>query len=225
MADNKVIRFYAVDSYPWGYRADGEDKGIIVDWGKAIMSYAELPIEITLAPLSRILADMSTGRADATIHFADDRFMKVSVLAGSTPAQRSGFITLRGNPIGSMEDLYGKVVCQNLGSIYGEAYDSEKRISRLYIGSYTQIIKLVYRKRCDAGVGLIRGLFTKIQALNLPKDTFDNPLYIDQELSGGLLLSKSTIDQKTAGHLKRVMRSLHARNEFERIQERYFTSD
>jgi len=216
----KTIKFYLDDFNPLAYEKDGEIKGVLVEWAKLIENKSNISFEIVLAPTARMVKSFEYGDADISIQAKIDDLFQYVIPIAEIPSYPASTFSLKENRIESLEDLYGKTVCVLRGSTYGEAFDNNKQIIKYHVPTYRQIIQMVMKKRCFAGVAVMKGLEFRLQALGYHIEQFAQPFPV-HPVPLYLVISKKNTDEKFIPIIVKAVEELKDQGAFKKVVDNY----
>ncbi len=147
-------RFASIEFEPFGYVEDGSIKGIIPDIAKAIADEADIQINITLLPYSRMVNYIKNGNADFAIFSRnsdnDDEVDYISLLF----VQNVILLTKKGSPLLSHKDIYEPSKIQTIGYLRGTNFCPEilldDKLSTYELKDFTQGLKMLNSNRISA---------------------------------------------------------------------------
>jgi polar amino acid transport system substrate-binding protein len=216
-----TLAFFLDDFKPIAYREDGIYKGVLVEWVKLIANELNIEYSIALVPTARIYQSFNeNGSLHASILALTPQLSKVTSAIVNLPSYPVAILTLKENPILSLNDLHDKTVCQVRGTTYGLKYDNASEILKYNVLTYTQIIKMVSKKRCFAGIGVLGGLENIIEHLDYPLSSFSQPFVI-YELPLTLVMPKNSFDADFTSRIKNAVLKLKNTLEFKKIVNQY----
>lgn len=216
----KTIRFYLDDVNPYAYEKDGELKGVLVEWVELIAEKSNLSFDISLVPTARILMAFELGYVDMSIQTKVDDLFQHALPIAEIPSYSAATFSLKENVIKSLDTLNGKTVCLLLGSSYGKDFDNNKQIVKYYVSTYRQIIQMVIRKRCFAGVGVTKGLEFRLKALGYHPEQFAQPFDVHL-VPLYVIVSNKKADAKFIPLIKKVVNELKKQGAFKAIVANY----
>jgi hypothetical protein len=209
--------FYLDDFKPIAYLENGIHKGILVEWIELITDELKIPYTIALAPTARIYESFNkNSEVDASIQVLTPQLRQVTFPVVSLPSYPVAIFTLKENTIYSIADLHDKTICQVRGATYGSRYDTDTKILKHKVSTYTQIIEMVIRKRCFAGVGVIVPLEIIMKSLDYSLSTFSKPMII-YELPLTLIISKDRFDEDFISKMRNAVLKLKSEQAFQKI--------
>jgi len=146
--------FASIEYEPFGYVEDGAIKGIIPDIARAIADEANIQINITLLPYSRVVNYTKNGNADFAIFSRnsdnDAEVDYVSLLF----KQNVILLTKKGNPIRSHKEIYDPDKVASIGYLRGTNFCpkilEDDRLSTYELKDFTQGLKMLNSNRISA---------------------------------------------------------------------------
>lgn len=213
--------FYLDDFKPVAYLENGIHKGILVEWVELITKELKIPYTIALVPTARIYKSFKVNSdVDASIQVLTSALRKVTFPVVNLPSYPVAIFTLKKNPIYSIADLHDKIICQVRGATYGSKYDTDSQILKYNLSTYTQIIEMIIKKRCFAGVGVIVALEKLMESLDYPLSSFSKSIII-YELPLTLIISKNRFNKDFISQMQNAVLKLKSEQAFQKIVNQY----
>jgi len=216
---SESIKFYLDDFNPIAYEDKGIKKGILVEWSKLIANKANLDYEVVLVPTPRVPLYLETGEADISIQVLSKRFIDIATPIAKLPAYRVGTFSLQKNPINSLEDLYGKQVCQIIAGSYGSEFDNDEKIQKYYVSTYDQIIQMVLKERCIVGIGFSDIMHHRALTMGLTRQDFAET-YTVTDIAPVVVVNKR-MNNKLVLLIQKAVQELSFKGAFDRTYQNY----
>jgi len=163
---------------PYWYQDEGKPAGLCGEIGNAIAEEAGLVARNITVRLHRGLEEMRLGRADMVILLASPEAEAAGHNMGLLFHEESVVIGLAEMEFHSSEELVGKRVASIKGARYDARISQENGVISCPSGSYLQSLKMLLGGRVDAVLGPRLGLDHTINAHNLPRVAFADPLVV-----------------------------------------------
>ena len=173
------IVMYVNDQKPWGFREDGELRGISVAFGKLLGKAIDHPITVDAAPYHRLLKDFEAGRMDLTLFLKDQQphgaIPVVKILDVDIVLQAAKGITLTPD-----SDLSSLRIGKMRGAMYSRKFSENTDFECIEVNSYQQAMMLLRKGRLDAVIGTPMAIRYARKDLGLTEDDFAPMVKIDR---------------------------------------------
>ncbi|ABV36716.1 ABC-type amino acid transport/signal transduction systems periplasmic component/domain-like protein [Shewanella sediminis HAW-EB3] len=222
--------FASIEFEPFGYVEDGAIKGIIPDIARAIADEANIQIEITLLPYSRVVNYIKNGNADFAIFSRnsdnDDEVDYISLLF----IQNVILLTKKGNPLLSHEEIYDPDKVASIGYLRGTNFCPEilldDRLSTFELKDFTQGLKMLNSNRISAFLTIDNTALYESKKLGL-QSSFEFPGLSLKTIEAWLQVPKqgSTDNPLPIGKIRSATEKLTTEGKVDEILQQYLITN
>lgn len=208
------------NSSPWVSRADdGTYVGIMPEFYQMMTEKTGFKFDMKTGNLKKIYKDFETNNADLTICFIVHQPPN-SIVVGVINELEQGFITTKGTPLNSMEDMKGKRV----GVLRGTYTGIPDSIKHTDVGIDTNEagIKMLMAGRLDY-LYFFGGMQKAAKNAGFSMDDFGTKLIVKKEPYGFFLCKTSKhATEKNIQKLRKAFQELKDAGEYVRLEKKWF---
>lgn len=218
--------FASIEYEPFGYLEDGAIKGIIPDIARAIADEANIQIEITLLPYSRVVNYTKNGKADFAIFSRNsDNDEEVNYIS-KLFVQNVILLTKKGNPLLRHGDIYDPEKVASIGYLRGTNFCPEilqdDRLSTYEIRDFSQGLKMLNSNRISAFLTIDSTALYESKKLGL-QDSFEFPGFSLKVIEAWLQVPKQgSVDKPLpVGRIHSAVDKLTTEGKIDEILQKY----
>ncbi len=189
----ETYSFASIEYEPFGYIENQTIKGIIPEIATAIADEADIEIDITLLPYSRVVNYTKSGEVDFAIFSRNaDNDGEVEYIA-KLFVQNVILLTRKGDKLDNQEDIYNPEKIKNIGYLRGTNFCPEmlkdKRLVMHKINDFSQGLKMLNSHRISAFLTIDTTALYESHKLGL-QDAFEFPGYSMKKIEAWLQIPK-----------------------------------
>lgn len=216
----ETLNVMTIGLSPYGYVEKGKPTGLVYIIGNMLAEEAGYEANNIIAPLSRAVNDLGSGKADVTIMLSTPEVEKVATSIGTVMSVESVVLGRAGTPMRNFREIKGKTLAGVRGAKYDERICKCNGIIAYPVENYEQGLKMVVAKRVDGIVGPKLGLFHTAKQLGLPKQSFGKPLILSSS-DAKLFLSNMAANIEKAQRLEDALKRLLQNGTIKSLIEKY----
>ncbi len=205
---------------PYGYHEGAVAKGIYYDAANLLAQKAGYTAINTVAPYSRIKAELIAGKADLTIMFKYDELADFVHYIAPMPSLKVVVIGLQGHDFPTLKSLKGKRLGYLRGAHFSDKIDSDPDITILEITGYFQGMKMLKARHVDAVIGPLDPILKAAINLDLSPKLLGKPLVVSVR-TPWVQVSKHSKHTLSLDVLKASFKALENKGVFKRLRQQY----
>ncbi len=205
---------------PYGYREGAVAKGIYYDAANLLAEKAGYDAKNTVAPYSRIKAELKNGKADLTIMFKYDELAKFVHYIAPMPSLQVVVIGLKDHDFPTLKSLKGRRLGYLRGAHFSDEIDNDPDIVILEITGYLQGVKMLIANHLDAVIGPLDPILHAAIHLNSGPAIFGEPLVVSVR-TPWVQVSKHSDSRISRDTLKSSFKALEKKGVFKRLRQQY----
>jgi|GEM_PF-2043076 len=147
--DDNIPQFAIIDWFPFGWKEDGQDKGMFVDMVDLYRRHLAMETQAVIAPVPRVIRGMEDGEFDFTFTYRDPGMMKVNYIA-DIGCLDSYIVSYKDNPVTSLEGLNGLRVAYPGGGYFAKRFLPQLDIDGVQVAQTFVMFRMALRQRLDA---------------------------------------------------------------------------
>ena len=205
---------------PYGYREGSVAKGIYYDAANLLAEKAGFQAKNSVAPYSRIKAELKNGKADLTIMFKYDELAEFVHYIAPMPSLQVVVIGLKGNDFPTLKSLKGKRLGYLRGAHFSDEIDNDPDIVIQKITGYLQGVRMLMASHVDAVIGPLDPILHAATHLNSKLAIFGKPLVVSVR-TPWVQVSKHSANRISQDALKASFKALQKKGVFKRLRQQY----
>ncbi|WP_415904139.1 substrate-binding periplasmic protein [Neptuniibacter sp. QD48_55] len=205
---------------PYGIKGRSSTGGIYYEMANKLIEEAGYQPENSIAPYSRIIRELKSGKADMTIMFKYEELKEHVIYVAPLPALPTVVIGLKGTTFESVESLKGKELAYLRGAKFSEQIDKDPEIRKYSTVDFVQGVKMLKRGRVDGIIGPIDPILSAAKQLNDDFSLFGEPLVV-KENTPWVQISKKSRDKLSIEKLNEAFKKLQSQNTLEALRDKY----
>ncbi|WP_415906600.1 substrate-binding periplasmic protein [Neptuniibacter sp. QD72_48] len=205
---------------PYGIEGPSSTGGIYFEMANKLIEQAGYHPENSVAPYSRIIRELKSGKADMTIMFKYEELKDHVIYVAPLPALPTVVIGLKGTAFESVESLKGKELAYLRGAKFSEQIDNDPEIRKYSTVDFVQGVKMLKRGRVDGIIGPIDPILSAAKQLNDDFSLFGKPLVV-KENTPWVQISKKSKAKLSIDKLNEAYKKLQSQNTLEALRDKY----
>ncbi|WP_415898793.1 substrate-binding periplasmic protein [Neptuniibacter sp. QD48_11] len=205
---------------PYGIKGRSSTGGIYYEMANKLIEEAGYQPENSIAPYSRIIRELKSGKADMTIMFKYEELKEHVIYVAPLPALPTVVIGLKGTAFESVESLKGKELAYLRGAKFSEQIDKDPEIRKYSTVDFVQGVKMLKRGRVDGIIGPIDPILSAAKQLNDDFSLFGEPLVV-KENTPWVQISKKSKAKLSIEKLNEAYKKLQSQNTLEALRDKY----
>ena len=201
---------------PYGFAENNTPAGIYYEAANLILKHSELTGQNSVAPYSRIKAELISGQCDMTIMFKYSELEPYVHYIAPLPPLKVVVIGMSGSSYPSIQSLKGKRIAYLRGASFSAEIDSDEDIKIIRVTDLYQGIKMLVVGHVDAVIGPLDPIYRA--ALRIPKGPpiFGEPLVVSVR-TPWVQVSKQSKKELPLAKLKLAYEYLQQKGVFKRL--------
>ena len=218
----EALQFDTLDIRPYGFETDdGLLAGNLYEIANAIAAEADIEIDNSLVPLSRVIMRIKNNRPMCTIVIRSGYSGKISVPVANIHIDlHAGVIPRKGIKLKTYDDLDGLIIGLARGTYIEHPFDSDETLQKHFLDGDLQAVKMLQMERVDAVAGGLSALKYNMKSIGMALDTVEEPLILVKRVFW-LHCAKTLQDGNLFEHLRSATERLHKRGKIREIWQEY----
>lgn len=214
----QLVRFATGTVTPWVYLdEEGGERGVLVEFSKALALYSGMPYVNILQPYPRALQSLASGYVDCVVAFQSSSVAETAILVSDLSRSRILMVVRKGE----MEKYKTPIADgKRIGLIRGSDYDLSRRNRSTYnlfpVSNMHQGLELLIKNRIDVMVGTEEAFSWAIREMKLGSDDLELVRVIG-EAGVGLYLSKHSPREELIEVYRQALNEMRKDGKLERI--------
>ncbi|WP_415901661.1 substrate-binding periplasmic protein [Neptuniibacter sp. QD29_5] len=205
---------------PYGIEGPSSTGGIYYEMANILVEKAGYYPENSVAPYSRIIRELKSGKADMTIMFKYEELKEYVIYVAPLPALQTVVIGLKGTTFESVHSLKGKEIAYLRGAKFSTQIDNDPEIRKYSTVDFAQGVKMLKRGRVDGIIGPIDPILSAAKQLNEDRNLFGDPLVVNEN-TPWVQISKKSRDKLSIEKLNEAFKELQSEDVLNALRRNY----
>jgi len=205
---------------PYGFTENDNPTGIYYDAANLLLKHSGLTGQNSVAPYSRIRAELISGICDMTIMFKYPELEPYVHYIAPLPPLKVVVIGLAGSSFPSVPSLKGKRIAYLRGASFSAEIDGDEDIKITRVTDLHQGVKMLTVGHVDAVIGPLDPIYRAALKLSKGPDMFGEPLIVSVR-TPWVQVSKQSSKEIPLAKLKEAYARLDQEGVFQLLREKY----
>jgi polar amino acid transport system substrate-binding protein len=205
---------------PYGFIERGVSQGIYFDVANLLMKNSGYKGINTVAPYSRIKAELITGMCDLTIMFKYPELQEYVHYISPLPALKVVVIGLSGSRFQSLQSLKGKRIAYLRGASFSDLIDDDTDIKIIRTTDLLQGVRMLQAGHVDGVIGPLDPIYRAAADLSRGPEMFGEPFVVSVR-TPWVQVSKASKFKIDRLKLKSAYKRLNEQGVFKTLRDKY----